>query len=131
GARGGDGRVELDAHEAPGAAADECAVRVEVGDGGDGAGCIVRGDGDDGEGFAEAAEVEEIAADIGEHGGGGDDGRQDAVRDGERAEQIAVPVARGVVEHFGGGGFGVLDGLRATEEEVEEVGDHQEGLGGL
>jgi len=42
-----------------------------------------------------------------------------------------VPIARGVVEHFGGGGFGELDGLRAAEEVVEEIGDHQEGLGGF
>ena len=73
---------------------------VEVGDGGDGAGGIVRGDGDDGEGLAEAAEVEEIAANIGEHGGGRDDGRQNAIWNGEGAEQIAVPVARGVVVPF-------------------------------
>ena len=42
-----------------------------------------------------------------------------------------MPIARGVVEHFGGGGFGELDGLRAAEEVVEEIGDHQEGLGGF
>ena len=131
GARGGDGSVEFHAHEAPGAAADERAVRIEIGNGGDCAGCIVRCDGDDGEGLAEAAEVEDAATDIGEDGCGGDNPGQNSIRDGEGMEQFAVPVARGVVVHPGGGGFSELDGFFAAEEKVEEVGNHQEGLGGF
>ena len=42
-----------------------------------------------------------------------------------------MPVASGGVDHFGGGGFGVLDGFAATEEVIEDVGNHEQGFGGI
>jgi len=60
---------------------------------------------------------------------GSDDRRENAIGDGEGAEKIAVPVARGWVDHFGGGGFGVLNGFVAAEEVIEEVGNHEQGCG--
>lgn len=125
--------IEFGAHERPGAAGEVGPGLVGGfidGDGGDGAGGVVRAGGDDVD-LGEACGVGELRQEAADAGAGGDGGLKEVCGQVEGGEEVGVPGAGAAVDHLGGGGDGGFVDHLAAEEVVEEVGDVEQAVGVL
>ena len=121
----------LGSDERPGAGADIGAARSSQGDPHHRRAGVVAGGGDDLHLSPQSGSLLDFGPQWAEDGPRRQDGRQNGGGQVELVQQATVPIARPRVAHLAGAGDGPLRPLRAAEPVVEQVGDHQQAVGGV